>query len=128
MQKSKIARIIRLKRGSRYTLAVQRQDLSLCAIPFWTVEQALLANSMSPGEWATVPHEVFSELHLLELPPGVVAFGKRSRRSKALEGVVLWGQCGLSSVVFSSDEAALEFALGSAARTPRNHPRTAGEE
>ncbi len=102
-------KVLRLRSGTRYVIAVQGIDGHIAPLPYWSAEQALTAVGVSPSLWHCVETEVFVEAHPADLPPASVVFVRRNRRRKVM-GAVLWRRDRLCPTLFSSMDDALQAA------------------
>lgn len=104
-------KMLRLKRGARYVIALEGQDGLLLPTSFWTAEQALTVYGLPSALWNSVPTEVYSEVFTEAAPAGVSIFVRKSRRGEVLSAV-LWSVDGLVPTQFASIADASTAAAG----------------
>lgn len=100
--------ILRLRKGSRYVIAVRLTDGKLHTAPFWSEPQAAAACGLTVDRWSSLQTEVFAEIYMDGFPVDVSVFAKSTRRGR-IEAVVLWTKDGIYPEVLDriSDAAAL---------------------
>lgn len=82
-------KMLRLRRGARYVVALQDYSGKIEPSPFWDATHALVAKNIHPSLWSSVPTEVFNEHPSSELPTGSFVFSRHERKG-SFRGAVLW--------------------------------------
>jgi hypothetical protein len=99
-------KLLRLRQGSRYVVAVQMHDGTISPRPFWNETQALAAVGAPARTWSLIPIEVYSEHHREDVPDDAALFIRSTRRG-SLQGIVVWSRSGIHPTILNSLHDAL---------------------
>ncbi|WP_141682897.1 hypothetical protein [Agrobacterium tumefaciens] len=102
-------KILRLRRGARYVVALQDNTGRIESSPFWDASHALVSKNIHPSLWNSVTTEVFNEHLSSELPTGSFLFSRRERKG-SFRGAVLWQGKMIYPTLFPSIEHAVAAA------------------
>jgi hypothetical protein len=103
------AKLIRLRQGSRYVVAIQAQNGQISANPYWNEMQALASIDAPSWTWPSIPIEVYAEHHSEGVPDDATVFVRSTRRG-IINGVILWSRNGIHHSVLETQEQAIAIA------------------
>lgn len=98
-------RVLRLRSGSRYVVALVMADGHLGRTPFWSAEQAFLGAGINSRKWNLIETEVYNLDDSADVPGGYLLFVRKARGGD-VRGVVVWGTGGLMPLIYSSVDVA----------------------
>jgi hypothetical protein len=107
-------RLLRLKQGTRYVIALHDRNGSIHPMPFWTEAQALSYAEVPHIRWASVPTEILTAVFNEGTPAEATFFASRSRGGD-VRAVVIWAKNGIFPAIYpciSEAKAAFSLAMG----------------